>query len=908
MSAPDTKTLYLIDGSGFIFRAYYALPPLTRPDGTPIGAVLGFTNMILSLMDEMKAHHMAVVFDSKRKNFRHDIYPEYKANRSAPPEDLVPQFPLMRDACQAFNIPALEQEGYEADDLIAAYTKKALQEGFKVVIISSDKDLMQLVSDQVVLYDHMKNTYVHPEQVLEKFGVPPEKVLDVLALAGDSSDNIPGVPSIGPKTAATLITEFGEFDALFDNLDKIKQPKRRQVLQDNREQAYLSRKLAQLNEDIADLAPLDTLQQGPLDEDVLGKFLDEQGFKSIKSRLQVNTNAAPLPEKKHPVIETHYEGIHTYEQLQKWIDKINATGFVAFDTETTCLDAQQTQLVGISLCTEPGKACYIPLGHTHQPDLLSATKPLPQLPLKDVVALLKPLFENPSILKIAHNSKFDAHVLAQHDICVAPLDDTIVLSALLEPGRNSLDELALGHFDHTMIAFKDLVGAKKQAKTFADVPIDQAISYAAEDADFTLRLWHLYQDKLFAQKCYTPYYTADRPMIPILMGMEQRGIRIDTQLLGSLGKEFDTHMQDLEQKAHESIGKPFNLGSPKQLGDILFEDLKLPGGKKGKSGAYGTGADVLEKLAFEGHEIVQHVLDWRQYAKLKSTYVEGLLKEVRPQTQRVHTNYTLFMTSTGRLSSTNPNLQNIPIRTEIGRQIRKAFIASPGYKLVSLDYSQIELRLLAHMANIDVLQQAFQTGQDIHTLTASQVFGIPYDDISKELRRKAKAINFGIIYGISGFGLAKQLDVSVSDATNYIKAYKAQYPGITQYMDETVEKARHDGYVRTLYGRPCYVPNIRSKNPALKNYAERQAINAPLQGSNADIIKRAMIQLPAFIQSHGFDAHMLLQVHDELIFEVRPEHAEAFIEKVKALMASQARLSVPLVVDAGIGDNWDEAH
>jgi DNA polymerase-1 len=904
MSTLKDKTLYLIDGSGFIFRAYYALPPLTRPDGTPIGAVLGFTNMILRLMDDMQAHHMAVVFDSKRQNFRHEIYPEYKANRSNPPEDLIPQFPIMRHACHAFNIPVLEQEGYEADDLIASYTQKATREGFKVVIISSDKDLMQLVSESVVLYDHMKNTYIHPQQVIDKFGVPPEKVLDVLALAGDSSDNVPGVPGIGPKTAADLIVEFGDFEALFNNLAKIKQPKRFQTLSDHKAQAYLSRQLVQLKKDINALRPIESLQQGPLETDELRRFLDEQGFKSIKSRLQINSSG-PI-EKKQP-LHLEYTGIHTFDDLDHWIEKIIEKGVVAFDTETTSLDAQQTCLVGISLCIEPGKACYIPLGHTQTAGLLSKEPVPPQLPIKDIISKLKNLFENPGILKIAHNAKFDAHVLAQHDIHVTPLEDTIVLSSLLRPGGHSLDELAQAHFSYTMTSFKDLVGPKK-AKNFAEVPIEEAIGYAAEDADVTLRLWHLYQEKLFEEKCYTPYYTVDRPMLPILINMEQRGIKVDSHLLKHLGEDFNKKMDALEKEVYQAVGKPFNLASPKQLGDILFEELKLPGGKKGKSGAYGTGADVLEKLAFEGHHLVQKILDWRQYAKLKSTYVDGLLKEVRPQNQRVHTNYTLFMTSTGRLSSTNPNLQNIPIRTDVGRQIRKAFIASPGYQLVSLDYSQIELRLLAHIAKIEPLQEAFQNNLDIHRLTASQVFGIPYDEISKELRRKAKAINFGIIYGISGFGLARQLDVSTSEAANYIKQYKAQYPGITHYMQETIEQARNQGYVSTLYGRHCYIPNILSKNPALKNYAERQAINAPLQGSNADIIKRAMIRIPDLIKSNKFDAFMLLQVHDELIFEVRQEQTSNFIEKVKNLMSAQAHLSVPLIVDAGAGSNWGEAH
>ncbi|MAP24448.1 MAG: DNA polymerase I [Rickettsiales bacterium] len=900
-----SKTLFLIDGSGFIFRAYYALPPLTRPDGTPISAVLGFTNMILNLMENLCAHHIAVVFDSKRKNFRHDIYPAYKANRAEAPEDLVPQFPLMREACNAFQIPVLEKEGFEADDLIAAYTKKAIQEGYEVTIISSDKDLMQLVSDKVVMYDHMKNTYIRPPQVLDKFSVTPEKVRDVLALAGDSSDNVPGVPGIGPKTAATLINEYGSFDSLFENLHQIKQPKRREALEQNHELAKISRDLVSLCTDIDNLTNIESLVQGSLDDQQLTEFLDTQGFKSIKSRLQINSCSTIA--NSQTTIETNYTGLTTQADLQSWAEKIQKTGYVAFDTETTGLSVHTDELVGISLALSPGEAAYIPLQHKQKNSLLEQGQNTSQLDIQTVSSILKPLFEDPSILKIAHNAKFDAHVLRKVGINVSPVDDTLIMAALIESGGKSLDELVQQHFSHTMISFKDLVG-KGMAETFAEVPISDAISYAAEDADYTLRLWLHYQKQFLSKQLFTPYYTVDRPMISILSQMEERGVLIDQPFLTKLGQEFDQQINALEQKVFSQVSAPFNLGSPKQLGIVLFEELGLPGGKKGKSGSYATGADVLEKLSFEGHEIVKDIIEWRQFSKLKSTYIDGLLRECNPQTGRVHTNYTLSATSTGRLSSTNPNLQNIPIRTEVGRQIRQAFIPVPGYTLISLDYSQIELRLLAHMANIPVLQQAFINHQDIHRLTASQVFNISYEEITKEQRRQAKAINFGIIYGISGYGLARQLDISVSDANDYIKRYKEQYPGITRYMEKTIDFARQHGFVKTLFDRPCYVPNINAKNPMLKNYAERQAINAPLQGSNADIIKRAMAKIPTMIEKKNFDAHMLLQVHDELIFEVRPDHAEEFIQTTKKLMEQQAHLSVPLVVDAGTGKNWAEAH
>jgi DNA polymerase-1 len=905
--ADTPKNLFLIDGSGFIFRAYYALPPLTRPDGTPISAVLGFTNMVLNLRENLKAHHIAVVFDSKRRNFRHDIYPDYKANRSEAPEDLVPQFPLMREACDAFQIPTLELEGYEADDLIAAYTHKARQQGYHVTIVSSDKDLMQLVSENVTMYDHMKSTYIHPKQVFEKFNVPPEKVRDVLALAGDSSDNVPGVPGIGPKTAATLINDFGSFDALFENLDQIKQPKRRETLRNNFAQAKLSRELVSLCGDIPSLREIDNLVQGPMDEEKLAEFLDMQGFKSIKARLQVNTKSEALPTPAKPKVKANYSGITTEEALRSWAAKVKKMGYVAFDTETTGLDVHHDKIVGLSLAIAEGEACYIPLAHQTESTLLNQQTNTQQLSIQTVVEILKPLFEDPTILKIAHNAKFDAHVLGYIGIHVNPVDDTLIMAALLESGGKSLDELISKYFDHPMIGFKDLVG-KGLAESFAKVPIDQAITYAAEDADYTLRLWKLYQNQLFSHHLYTPYYTVDRPMISVLLQMERRGITIDQALLTKLGQKFDHEMIGLEQKVYAQTAAPFNIGSPKQLGIVLFEELGLPGGKKGKSGAYATGADALEKLSYDGHQIAKDVLEWRQFSKLKSTYVEGLLRESNPQTGRVHTNYTLSLTSTGRLSSTNPNLQNIPIRTEIGRQIRQAFIPASGYTLVALDYSQIELRLLAHMANIEVLQDAFRANQDIHRLTASQVFDVPYAEISKEQRRQAKAINFGIIYGISGYGLARQLNIGMSEANEYIKRYKEQYPGITLYMEHTIEQARHHGYVKTLFDRPCYVPNITSKNPMMRNYAERQAINAPLQGSNADIIKRAMAKIPHMIEQYHFDAHMLLQVHDELIFEVRPDQVEDFIQKTKKLMEQQANLSVPLVVDAGTGQNWAEAH
>ena len=936
----------LVDASGFIFRAFHAIQILTRPDGTPVNAVYGFITMLMKLLDDMQPDHIAIIFDSARKTFRNDIDPEYKANRTEPPDELVPQFGLVREATEAFNLDCIELNGFEADDLIATYTKEAINEGAEVTIVSSDKDLMQLVSDRVTMFDSFKNKRIGPEQVQEKFGVGPEKVVDVQSLAGDSTDNVPGVPGIGIKTAAQLIQEFGDLDTLLARASEIKQNKRRENLIQHADKARLSRELVRLRNDVPLSIPLSQLERRQPDLGHLEQFLKDQGFKTILARLQSRAPKEPSaasPKSQTPESSasaksdnikpsTHeepsqpqYELVQTVEALQSWIDQTLQQGLVAVDTETTSLDQTRAELVGISLCLQESKACYIPVGHvapgaTPSMDLLEQAQPKSerpqQIPLQTVLDRLRSVLKDPSVLKVGHNIKYDMVVLARYGVPVAPVDDTMLLSYVLEGGKHGhgMDVLADLYLGHTTIKFKEVTGTGKSQITFDHVPLEKALEYAAEDADMTLRLHQTLKPRLLEEHLTTAYETLERPLIPVLTAMEQKGIKVDMGQLKQVSQEFSQRLMTLEQEIHRLAGKTFNVGSPKQLGEVLFDDLKMEGGQKGKTGSYTTGADVLESLAAQGHELPEKVLEWRHLDKLRSTYAEALIHQINPQTNRVHTSYAMASAATGRLSSTDPNLQNIPIRTEEGRKIRRAFVAEPDCQLLSLDYSQIELRLLAHVADIAVLKQAFWEGQDIHALTASQVFDIPLENMNSDIRRKAKAINFGIIYGISAFGLARQLKVDQSEAASYIKSYFERYPGIQDYMERTKQYCREHGYVQTLFGRRCHVPAIHDKNPARRNFSERAAINAPLQGTAADILKRAMIRVPQALKQHGLQdkAFMLLTVHDELLFEVQESALEDTSQVIKEVMESATlpalQLSIPLTVDVGYGLSWDEAH
>ena len=914
--------LCLVDGSGFLFRAFHALPVLTRTDGTPVNAVLGFTNMLLKLLDDLLATHVAVVFDSARKSFRNEIFPAYKANRPDPPDELIPQFPLVRDATRAFRVECLERPGFEADDLIATYARHALAADMDVMIVSSDKDLMQLVSDRVSMFDALKNRRIGPAEVKEKFGVAPERVVDVQALAGDSTDNVPGVPGIGVKTAAQLIQVYGDLDSLLTQASEIKQPKRRQSLIDFAEQARLSRELVRLRDDVPTDVPVSQLRRQDPDPPHLLAFLHEQGFKSVIAKVQHRLapgDATPESRKTPP---TQYELVQSTAVLKDWVTRARYAGAIAIDTETTSMDESLAELVGISLCVEPGHACYVPLAHRRPDPSASSDEPPPspdppeQIPLDAAIEILRPLFADPSVLKIGHNLKYDMVVLRRYGIMVSPIDDTMLMSYVLDGGRHGhgLDELAERHLDHRMITFKEVAGRGKAQVTFDLVPLDQALAYAAEDADATLRLYRLLKPRLLTERMVTPYETLERPLVPTLVDVETEGIHVDRTKLEQLSREFAERQRELEKDIYRLAGHEFNVGSPKQLGEVLFDEMQLKGGHKGKSGAYATGADVLESLAAEGHDLPATVLEWRQLDKLKSTYTDALIERINPRTGRVHTSFAMAAASTGRLSSTNPNLQNIPIRTEDGRKIRHAFVAQPGRMLVSLDYSQIELRLLAHVADIDALKRAFHEGQDIHALTACQIFGVEADALDPARRRQAKAINFGIIYGISAFGLSRQLGISTDDAAAYMKAYFERYPGIRDYMNHTKQFCRERGYVETLFGRRCHVPGIHDKNAVRRNVAERAAINAPIQGTAADLLKRAMIRVPEALDRHRLStrAHMLLTVHDELLFEVDDAAVEQTGEVVRKVMETASLpaldLSVPLTVEIGHGLSWGEAH
>ncbi len=918
------KHVFLVDGSGFIFRAFHGLPPMSKSDGTPTNALFGFCSMLMKLLDDTEADHIAVVFDTARKTFRNDLYPEYKAHRPPAPEELIPQFPLIRDAVRAFNVTAVEMEGFEADDLIATYAKQAAEQGAEVTIVSSDKDLMQLVDDRITMFDAMKNRVIGAEQVVEKFGLGPDKVIEIQALAGDSSDNVPGVPGIGVKTAAQLLTEYGDLESLLARAGEIKQPKRREKLIEFAENARISRELVTLCQDVPITVPLEEFATRKPNVETLVAFLKEHELKRLlakaASRYGADVGASAQPETVAPE-KVDYELVQDVTSLKKWLADIQEAGSVAVDTETTSVNALQASLVGVSLSIEPGKACYIPLRHKG-PEVQGSlfdegpaedTAP-DQIAFEEAVGLLKPMLEDPAILKIGQNLKYDALVLSQSangGINLAPIDDTMLLSYVLEGGAHGhgMDELALHHFDYTTIKFKDVAGVGKKQVTFDYVDLDKALNYAAEDADITQRLYRTLKPRLVIDRMATVYETIERPLVPILVEMERNGIKVDAQELKRLSDDFGQRLNDLEGQIHTLAGREFNVGSPKQLGEVLFDELELPGGKKGKTGAYATGADVLDKLAADSdHEMPGKVLQWRQLAKLKSTYADALIGQINPTTGRVHTSFSMAGTTTGRLASSDPNIQNIPIRTEEGQKIRKAFVAEPGHKLISADYSQIELRLLAHVAEIDTLKEAFHNGQDIHALTASQVFGVPLEGMDPMVRRSAKAINFGIIYGISAFGLAKQLDISNGEAKNYIDSYFESYPGIRAYMDRTKEEARAKGYVTTFMGRRCHIKGINEKNPNMRNFGERAAINAPIQGGAADIIKKAMIRLPRALDDAGLSAKMLLQVHDELVFEAKESEVEATIAIAKKVMEGAAQISVPLDVDVGFGDDWTEAH
>lgn len=919
--AGGERRVCLVDGSGFIFRAFHGLPPLSRSDGTPTNAVLGFCNMIYKLARARRRDAIAVLFDTARATFRNDIYPAYKAHRPDPPEALVPQFPLVRDATRAFGLPAIELPGFEADDLIATYARRAAAAGWRVTIVSSDKDLMQLVGGGVTMLDPMRMKEIGPAEVAAKFGVPPDKVVDVQALAGDSTDNVPGVPGIGVKTAAQLIETYGGLDALLARAGEIPQAKRRENLVAHAELARVSRRLVTLRDDAPVAEALEDFAPLAPEREPLEAFLEANEFRSLLARVRVeyawpaapaDPAAASAPAADAPA-ERSYTLVRALGELEEWIARAGEAGRVAVDTETTGLDAMRAELVGVSLSVRPGEACYVPLAH-RPPEGELAGEVGAQIPREAALAALKPLLEDPATMKVGQNVKYDMLVLARHGIALAPVDDTMLMSFVLDAGRHGhgMDELAERHLGVTPIPIKSVIGSGKAQISFDRVPLDRARDYAAEDADIALRLNRALKPRLVRERVTTVYETLERPLAPVLVAMERRGIALDRAALARLSRDFAGRLAALEEEIHALAGRPFAIGSPKQLGEVLFDEMGLEGGKKGKSGAYATGADILETLAAQGRDLPARVLDWRRIAKLKSTYSDALAERIDPATGRVHTSYSMAGAATGRLSSTDPNLQNIPVRTEEGRWIRGAFVAADGFRLVSADYSQIELRLLAHTAGIAPLRGAFRDGADIHAATAAQVFGAPAEGMDPLLRRRAKAINFGIIYGISAFGLARQLRIARGEAQSYIDAYFARYPGIREYMADTRAFARERGYVETLFGRRCHVTGIADRNPARRGFAERQAINAPLQGSAADIVKRAMIRMQPALDAAGLGARMLLQVHDELLFEVPEDEIDATAALVRRTMEEATlpalQLAVPVVVDTGVGATWEEAH
>jgi len=996
--------VFLVDGSSYIFRAYHALPPLNRKsDGLQVNAVLGFCNMLWKLLRDMpeddRPTHLAIIFDKSEITFRNKIYPDYKAHRPPAPDDLIPQFALIRDAVRAFDLPCLEQAGFEADDLIATYAREAGERGATTTIVSSDKDLMQLVTDRVTMYDTMKDRRIGIPEVIEKFGVPPAKVVEVQALAGDSTDNVPGVPGIGVKTAAQLIVEYGDLETLLFRAGEIKQPKRREALIENAEKARVSRKLVLLDDKVKLDTPLDELAVHEPDARKLIAFLKAMEFSTLTRRVaeysQIDPAAIeadaglksgagvfeplPLAEKvdpldgaaagasdpggdlfaeastpatrakepgkggdsrtdktaslkgtpislaaareeaarKLPVDRAKYQTIRSLDQLNTWLARVHDVGHFAIEAKANSIDPMQAEISGIALALAPNDACYVPLAHKQSGDgvgLFDAGLAPDQIRESDALEALRPLLESAGILKIGFNVKFNAVMFAQAGITIRNYDDAQLMSYALDAGRNAhgLDALAERWLGHAVLTHGELTGSGKSKLTFDQVAIDRATAYSAEDADVILRLWRVLKPRLVAERMTAVYETLERPLVAVLARMERRGISIDRQVLSRLSGDFAQTAARVEAELQELAGEPINVGSPKQIGDILFGKMGIPGGTKTKTGAWSTSAQILDDLAEQGHEFAKKILEWRQVSKLKSTYTDALPTYVHPQTHRVHTTYALAATTTGRLSSNEPNLQNIPVRTEDGRKIRRAFVATAGHKLVSADYSQIELRLLAEIADIPVLKQAFRDGLDIHAMTASEMFGVPIKEMPSEVRRRAKAINFGIIYGISAFGLANQLGITREEASAYIKKYFERFPGIRAYMDETREFCRKYGYVATLFGRKCHYPEIKASNASVRSFNERAAINARLQGSAADIIRRAMTRVEDALAEKKLSAQMLLQVHDELIFEVPDQEVAATLPVVQHVMQDApfpaVLLSVPLQVDARAADNWDAAH
>ena len=916
-----TDHFYLIDGSGYIFRAYYALPPLTRKsDGLPTGAVSGFCSMLFKLLEDSKSNenlqkptHFAVIFDSARKTFRNEIYSDYKANRSEAPDDLAPQFEYIRKSVLAFNLPSVELINYEADDLIATYVDEILTLGAKVTIVSSDKDLMQLYKKNVRIFDPMKNKFIHEDDIHNKFGVDASKVIDVQALAGDSSDNVPGVPGIGVKTAAELINKYGTLEKLLKSAHEIKQNKRRETLLENKDKALISKQLVTLKHDAPINQKLEDFRLKEIDKDKLYKFLREMEFNRLLSSAisaygepNLLSSKIEVQEKQKQITKKNYSLISEIDELDEWIKEAEEFGEVAIDTETSSVDANQAYLVGISLSSKIGKACYIPVGH----------KSNKNLDKKKVLDKLKPLLEDQSIKKIGQNIKFDFIILYREGITISPMEDTMLMSYVLDAGKNrhNMDTLSEIHLGHKTIAFKDLVGSGKKEINFSDVELDKAKDYAAEDADITFRLYKKFIKNLKLEKMINIYEIFEKPMIEILAFMEMRGIKIDSNFLKSLSLKFEKKIEKLEKEIFKIAKKDFNIGSPKQLGDIIYNDLKIAGLKKTKKGGFATSASVLEDLAFKGHKFPQLVLDWRQVSKLKNTYSDALPEHVNPLTKRVHTSFLLAATTTGRLASSDPNLQNIPIKSEDGKDIRKAFVAEKNHTLISADYNQIEMRILADLAGVKELKKAFKNNEDIHSLTASQIFNIDIKKVDQDQRRKAKAINFGIIYGISQYGLAKQINVSNYEAEEFLNAYFAKFPEIKIYMDETIKFCRKSGYVNNIFGRRSHFNAINDKNFNVRNFQERAAINAPIQGSASEIMRLAMIRLQKNLnQNNKLKSKMLLQIHDELIFEVPKNEVDEMTKIIKKEMTSVSEsehhsFSTPLTVDINIGDNWGTLH
>ena len=921
----NQKHLFLIDGSGYIFRAYYALPPLTRKsDGLPVGAVSGFCNMLYSFLEKARAgnsmdtpSHLAVIFDSARKNFRNDIYKEYKGNRSDAPEDLIPQFDYIRKAVKAFNLPSIELQNYEADDLIATYKIQAKKEKIKLTIVSSDKDLMQLVDQDTYMLDTMKDKHIGIDEVKEKFGVPPEKVIDVQSLAGDSVDNVPGVPGIGIKTAAELINQFGSLDELLKKAETIKQPKRRQALLDNKSNALISRELVTLKNDVPVKETINDFILKPFDKEKIFSFLDEMEFTKIKKRIEQTygmseTNFKPSSAvvKKSLKNEAGFNIVYDKKEIETILAKADDQGFFAVDTETNSLDSQKAELVGVSLAVNENQAYYVPVGHKNKDD----KEIKKQIKIEDLIKILKPYLEDETIKKVGQNIKYDLKIFKKYGIHLKSFEDTMLLSYALDSGlnRHNLDILAKIHLDHENIKYKDVAGTGKSEVTFDQVKIIDSYRYACEDADVTLKLYNIFKERLVKEKCFHVYENLEIPLVDVLARMECQGIKIDKKILSQLSETFAKNLKVLEKKIYKIAGEEFNIGSTKQLGDILYEKLKISGTKKTKKGNFATNVNVLEDLAGKGHEFPKLVLDWRQKSKLKNTYTDTLPDHIDPKTKRVHTSFLLAATTTGRLASSDPNLQNIPIKSKEGKEIRSAFVAESGYSIISADYSQIEMRVLAHVGDVKELKKAFRNNEDIHSITASQIFDCDIKKINEDMRRKAKAINFGIIYGISSYGLAKQISVSNPEAEQFLFSYFKKFPEIKDYMQETLKFCRKHGYVKTMFERKCHFPNINDKNHTLKSFQERAAINAPIQGAAADIIRYAMINIDKKILEKKIKSKLLVQIHDELLFESKDNDVKKEITLIKNEMENAIdkdfNFSVPLIVDANSAKNWNDAH